>query len=137
MEVLQYFMIYIKFILLFSFIFFQNCRSKDKSTIDTTLSTLPEMRDNQAYKKSPNPSHTLILNYTITESVKSPVKMITYYVTDVNSNKVIYSKKEVAAERISWKDDQTLMIVPYIGMVKKTEEVGQEDESTTILIKIK
>lgn len=84
---------------------------------------------------SKNTTHTLF--YKVEKTLNTPVQLIAFYVTNTKSNKVVREIEKIAAERIYWKDDQTLTIIPYVGIVQQSNEVGVQDKIKEILITIK
>lgn len=111
---------------------------------DSTINSVPdEINSNEIVKKqegfqrlvSKNTTNTAF--YKVDKTMNSPVQLFTFYVTNTKSNKVVRETEKIAAERIYWKDDHTLAIVPYVGMVQQSNEVGVNDKIKEILITIK
>lgn len=100
--------------------FFTSCETSVKSTKSTTEKDVAMVQETD-YKISANKSNTRMLHYKLEESISNPIPRITYYVTDQLSKKVVTEKAVVAAEKIYWKNNTTLAIIPYKGMIKKEE----------------
>lgn len=91
----------------------------------------------ESYKKMISENSTYTLHYKVKEDMTSPVKLFTYYVTSTKNNKTIRSSETVAAEKIYWKDDHTLAIIPYTEVMQQSTEVGVDIQPKEILINIK
>ncbi|SEG27689.1 hypothetical protein SAMN05421847_1867 [Halpernia humi] len=96
------------------------------------------MMDQQStFRKSLSENNTYTLYYKIAENMNSPVKIFTYYVTDTDTGKMVKKIESIAAEKIYWKDSNTLAIIPYTEMIQKSDVVGEINQPNEILIKIK
>ena len=89
------------------------------------------------FKQLLSSNKTYTLNYKIEEQKNSPVKRFTFYVTITANKKTARNSETVAAEKIFWKDDHTLVILPYVEVMQQSTEVGVNPQPKTILIKIK
>jgi len=89
------------------------------------------------FKQLLSSNNTYTLYYQIEEQKNSPVKRFTFYVSINADHKTARSTETVAAEKIYWKDDQTLAIIPYVEVMQESTEVGVNPQPKTILIKIK
>ncbi|MGS0749100.1 hypothetical protein [Halpernia sp. GG3] len=90
-----------------------------------------------AFSKLANSDNSYTLYYKIEKNSNSPVKLFTYYVTDNKTNKILKTTEQIAAEKIFWKDDHTLAIIPYTEMIPKNDVVGEPFKIAEILINIK
>ena len=79
----------------------------------------------------------LSIHYTIEENLQSPVKMIEYYVVDNKTSKILKEKEKIAGEKIYWKDNYTIAIIPYKEVEKHSLEVHENPIINETLIKIK
>ena len=80
---------------------------------------------------------TYTLHYKVEEDKNSPVKRFTYYVTTTADKKIARKTETVAAEKIYWKNDYTLAIIPYVEVMRESTEVGVSPQPQEILIIIK
>lgn len=123
-----------KYIILIFFLII-SCKSYTSHKVD--LNKKKEIMDEQSsFKKIMNENGTYALNYRVADNIDSPVKIFTYYVTDTATNRMIKKSEDVAAEKIYWKDNATLAIIPYTGMIQKNDVVGEVNKPNEILIKI-
>lgn len=83
-----------------------------------------------------NDNNSLTLYYKVDESINNPVKIFTYYVADSKTKKILKTSEQVAAEKIYWKDNVTLAIIPYSDAMQKNDVVGSPNKNNEILIKI-
>ncbi|WP_103913823.1 hypothetical protein [Halpernia humi] len=121
------------FLIAFSII---SCKTNVSKT--TELNKNSEMMDQQStFRKSLSENNTYTLYYKIAENMNSPVKIFTYYVTDTDTGKMVKKIESIAAEKIYWKDSNTLAIIPYTEMIQKSDVVGEINQPNEILIKIK
>lgn len=112
-------------------------RPEHKPENDLNLSSSEQtMPARDGYKQVLNPSGTYILFYKRIETVNSPVVLIEYFVDNKKTGKNIKPKARVAAEKIYWKDDISLAIVPYSDAMKH-QELNELPENREIIIKIK
>lgn len=113
-----------------------SCKTNVSKT--TELNKNSEMMDQQStFRKSLSENNTYTLYYKIAENMNSPVKIFTYYVTDTDTGKMVKKIESIAAEKIYWKDSNTLAIIPYTEMIQKSDVVGEINQPNEILIKIK
>lgn len=113
-----------------------SCKTNVSKT--TELNKNSEMMDQQStFRKSLSENNTYTLYYKIAENMSSPVKIFTYYVTDTDTGKMVKKIESIAAEKIYWKDSNTLAIIPYTEMIQKSDVVGEINQPNEILIKIK
>ena len=113
-----------------------SCKTNVSKT--TELNKNSEMMDQQStFRKSFSENNTYTLYYKIAENMNSPVKIFTYYVTDTDTGKMVKKIESIAAEKIYWKDSNTLAIIPYTEMIQKSDVVGEINQPNEILIKIK
>lgn len=80
---------------------------------------------------------TYTLHYRVEEEKNSPVKRFTYYVTTTSDKKVARKIETLAAEKIYWKNNNTLAIIPYVEVMRASTEVGVNPQQQEILITIK
>ena len=113
-----------------------SCNSVANEPAVTTKANEP-MQQQGDYKKMISKNSTYTLHYKVKEDMTSPVKLFTYYVTSTTNNKTIRSSETVAAEKIYWKDDHTLAIIPYTEVMQQSTEVGADPKPKEILINIK
>ena len=113
-----------------------SCNSVANEPAGSTKATEP-MHHQGDYKKMISKNSTYTLHYKVKEDMTSPVKLFTYYVTSTENNKTIRSSETVAAEKIYWKDDHTLAIIPYTEVMQQSTEVGADPKPKEILINIK
>lgn len=83
-----------------------------------------------------NKDNTATLHYIISGEKNSPVRKVEYYITDTKSGKIIKTKETVAAEKIYWKDNQSIAIVPYSDAPRQ-EVLGSPNIDNEIIVKIK
>lgn len=122
--------------LLFCFLLIISCDSMINSASDEKKSNeIVKVQEGFQQLISKNTTHTLF--YKVEKTLNTPVQLIAFYVTNTKSNKVVREIEKIAAERIYWKDDQTLAIIPYVGIVQQSNEVGVQDKIKEILITIK
>lgn len=88
------------------------------------------------FKHVVSPSGTYILYYKKKENANSPVIMLEYFVISKKTGKTIKAKETLAAEKIYWKDNNSIAIIPYEDAMKH-QELGEEPENREIIIKIK
>lgn len=97
----------------------------------------PQMNLKSTFKKMVNANNTYNLFYKVESNMNNPVKIFTYYITDYQTNKMVKTSTQVAAEKIYWKNDTTLAIIPYVEVMKKNDVVEDIEKTNEILIKIK
>lgn len=115
---------------------FISCETTVKPAINPENTDQP-MTQQKDYKTSNNTANTLVLHYKVEEESTNPVRRFTYYVTDRSSGKVIRQSEVVAAEKIYWKDNTTLAVIPYKEVMQKYEVPGEPEVKNEILIYIK
>ena len=124
-----------KFII-FSTLLLFSCKTNTSKAPE--LSNMNELLNQQnAFTKILNGDNSLVLYYKVEKNKSNPVKIFTYYVVDGHSKNIVKSADQVAAEKIYWRDNKTLAIIPYTEVIQKDINVGDTDKSNEILIKIK
>lgn len=113
-----------------------SCKSTTNNTLEATKKN-EAMVKRSDFIKVANNNNSYNLYYKIDENKHTPVKIFTYYVTNLQTGKVVKPSQQVAAEKIYWKDENTLAIVPYIEMIKENNEVGATPKINEIIINIK
>ncbi len=89
----------------------------------------------EGYRKSPNPDSSRILWYKTEQSVNAMAPWYLYFVTDKDGKEIILKEQRILAEKIYWKDKNTLAIIPYREMIQ--EESLENPNKNEILINIK
>lgn len=120
----------------FTFILFLSCKGVTNNS--STPNNSHQVMENQVnFKKLLSKNYTYTLNYEIKDQQNSPVKRFTYFITVTKTNKMIRNSETIAAEKIYWKDDSTLAIIPYVEVMQQSNEVGVNPQTKEILIKLK
>lgn len=120
-------MIRIIFIFLFAII---SC----KSTTGTKESS-ENMVKESGYKILPNQAKTFEIHFKKEESVSQPPK-ITYFVTQYGTSKIRRNKETILAEKIYWKSNNVIAIIPNREVIQAETEVGKSNNASEILITI-
>lgn len=118
---MRYFIVNILIILM-------SCSVSNKISLDENI-----VKNRTGYKKKSNENY--ILNYKIERLPNSSIKNYSFYITDKN-NVLVRKEETITAENISWKNNNTLSIIPYVGMIQKEVEISEEKIQNEILIKI-
>lgn len=87
------------------------------------------------YKKKLNENGTYIIYYKINNLENSSIKNISFFVTD-KKNKIVRKEETITAEKIDWKDNNTISVIPYVGIIEKEEEISDTLKSNEKLITI-
>jgi hypothetical protein len=129
-----YFLI-MKYLIFFIFTI-SSCKTSTSKT--TEVNNVNELvKQQNMFTKIINGDNSYVLYYKVEKSINNPVKIFTYYIMDNQSKKVIKTSEQVAAEKIYWKDNTILAIIPYTEVMQKNDVVGAPDSTNEILIKIK
>lgn len=96
-----------------------------------------KVEKDSSYVVIPNATKTLKLHFKKEEKISDPVTRITYFVTDYNTENVRKKTETIAAEKIYWKSDKVLAIIPYAEVMKEQTGVSVANEKNEILITIK
>lgn len=117
-----------------------SCKAADQQLLKTLPKTteLSEEGVNQKvkFKNSPNASGTMVLYYRVIHAVNSPVTSVEFYVKEQKSGKILKPTETLAAEKIYWKDNNSIAVIPYEDAMKH-QELGEILETREIIIKIK
>lgn len=120
------------------FLIFSTISCATNTSKPPVSSNMEKLTNQQStFKKIINNNNSYSLFYKVETNVNSPVQLFSYYITDSKTNKVVKKTEQVAAEKIYWKDNNTLAIIPYTEMIQKNDVVGAPVKTNEILIKIK
>ena len=106
-----------------------------KPVVDANKQTIEAIKD-KTFKVIPNSSRTLKLYFKKEESFADPIPKVSYFVTDYQTENVKKNLETVAAEKIYWKSNTVIAVIPYHEVMKEPTEVGKIDNKNEILIKI-
>ena len=106
-----------------------------KPVVDANKQTIEAIKD-KTFKVIPNSDRTLKLYFKKEESFADPIPKVTYLVTDYQTENVKKNLETVAAEKIYWKSNTVIAVIPYHEVMKEPTEVGKIDNKNEILIKI-
>ncbi len=124
-----------KYLVLFSIVII-SCKSNNV-TVNKSIDKTSVINQQNDYSKLLSSNNSYTLYFKVEKGVSGPVKIFTYYVTNTSTKKTVKSSQQIAAEKIYWKDDHTLAIIPYTEMVQKQSDVYEPEKSNEILINIK
>lgn len=127
------------FLMKYFFLLFASLMSCTSMSTDPENSKSNDVIVNQEsdFKHVLSKGGTYTLHYKMEEEKNSPVKRFTYYVTTTADKKVARKSETVAAEKIYWKNNYTLAIIPYVEVMRASTEVGVNPQQQEILITIK
>lgn len=89
-----------------------------------------------AFRQLASKEGSYILYYKVDAPENSPVRQYTYYITSTETNKIVRSTQSVTAEKIYWKTDQILAIIPYTEVMKHSDNVNVNHNPKEILINL-
>lgn len=112
-----------------------SCKISPNKTTEIAKNKLVAQQN--LFKKVVNGNNSYTLYYKVDENINTPVRIFTYYITNTQTKKIVKSSEQVAAEKMYWKDNNTIAIVPYTEMIQKNNEVGAAEKINEILINIK
>lgn len=119
-------------VLIIIFLTMMACEPSSKLAVEQKVAV-----QDQSFRKVSNNNHTYTLHYKIVENTKSPVRNFTYFVSKYNTSEIIKKQETTAAEKIYWKDNNILAVVPYTDVARQPTEVGSTTNPNEILINIK
>lgn len=109
-----------------------SCESK--KSMDSLLNQNTNTINND-YSTKNSPNNTYTLYYKISEKENSPVKWISYYVIKNSDKKTVKKEEGIAAEKIYWKNDNTIAIIPYQDIIQASS-LEDDIKSNEIMIKL-
>ena len=110
-----------------------SCKSTDAETSVPKTNT-PKVEQVDDFQQLASKNGSYILHYKVKEDKSSPVKWYTYYVTAAKSKKIVKPSEGLTAEKIYWKDDHTLAIIPYTEVMQHSDDVNVNLQPKEILI---
>lgn len=117
-------------------ILLMSCETQSKA--DSVKISAKNLEVNQMnYKTVSNSDNTLTLHYSVKEEITDPVRIFSYYVTDSSTKNTVKTLEKVAAEKIYWKDNNTIAIIPYKEVMQKEDDLNAPRIENELLIKIK
>lgn len=106
--------------------------NKDPKETPIKNSEIVNTQSNFSKLLSKNSSYTL--HFKVEEKMNSPVRFYTYYITSTKDNMIVKKETGIAAEKIYWKNDHTLAIIPYVEVMQQTTEINENHQPNEILI---
>ncbi|REC62778.1 hypothetical protein DRF65_08115 [Chryseobacterium pennae] len=89
------------------------------------------------YSRKLSPDHQFTLFYNYEENSFSPVKWLSYYVTETKTSILKKEKTKILADTIYWRPDNVLVIIPYREVIKAQTGEDEKSDDDHILIPIK
>ncbi|MBC7555843.1 MAG: hypothetical protein H7195_02660 [Chryseobacterium sp.] len=112
-----------------------SCKVSPNKTTEITKNKL--VAQQSLFTKVVNGNNSYTLYYKVDENINTPVRIFTYYITNTQTKKIVKPSEQVAAEKMYWKDNNTIAITPYTEIIQKNNEVGAPEKINEILINIK
>ena len=112
-----------------------SCKSTDaRAPISKT--ELTKVNPEDGFRQLASKEGSYILYYKVDAPENNPVRQYTYYIISTETKKIVRSSQSVTAEKIYWKTDQILAIIPYTEVMKHSDNVNVNHNPKEILINL-
>lgn len=112
-----------------------SCKSTEAQA-PISKTELAKVNPQDGFRQLTSKEGSYILYYKVDAPENSPVRQYTYYITSTETKKVVRSPQSVTAEKIYWKTDQILAIIPYTEVMKHSANVNENHNPKEILINL-